>query len=181
MNAADSVIHHLKGVKPLWQIFCLGNTTRSTLVQYFDEKSIAGSAENASALAQTIIQTGASGEVVFFCGDQRRDELPTLLNDRHIPVDEVIVYKTIALINKISKEYRGILFFSPSAVSAFFSANTTTEQTNLFAIGQTTADEIKKYTKNSIVVSDKAGKEHLVRRVIEYYQSLKHEQISNRN
>ena len=181
MNAAESVIHELKGVKPVWRIFCLGNTTRNTLVRYFDGQSIAGSAENASALAQTIIKTGASGNVVFFCGDQRRDELPTILNDHHVPVDEVIVYKTIALINKISKEYRGILFFSPSAVSAFFSANKITGHTNLFAIGQTTADEIKKYTQNSIVVSDKAGKEHLVTRVIEYYQSLKHEQIANRN
>src|SRR5688572_14900240 len=46
MNAAESVIHQLSGVKPLWRIFCLGNTTRSTLVNHFGEESIAGFAEN---------------------------------------------------------------------------------------------------------------------------------------
>jgi len=181
MNAAESVTSQLNGVRPVWRIFCLGNTTLKTLVKYFGENSIAGFAENASALANIIIETGVVREAVFFCGDHRRDELPKILVEHRVTVDEVIVYRTIVLMNKINQHFQGILFFSPSAVSAFFSSNQISAQTDLFAIGQTTAEEIKKFTNNTIVVGDKAGKEDLINKMIRYYQSLKKEKISNRN
>ena len=181
MNAAESVTSQLNGVKPEWRIFCLGNTTRKTLIDYFGESVIVGFAENASALASIIIETGIVREVVFFCGDHRRDELPKILAEHQVMVHEVIVYRTIAVMNTIHQQYHGILFFSPSAVSNFFSCNQINAQTNLFAIGQTTAEEIKKFTNNTIIVGDKAGKEDLINTMIRYYQSLKKEKISNRN
>ena len=181
MNAAESVIRHLNGVKPYWRIYSLGNTTRKILVQYFGEKSIMAFAENASALANKIVDTGAAREVVFFCGDQRRDELPLILATHGVALEEVIVYRTVILTNTVNGHYQGILFFSPSAVSAFFSSNEISAQTDLFAIGPTTAEEIKKFTNNTVVVGDKAGKEELVNRTIAYYKSLNKENISDRN
>jgi uroporphyrinogen-III synthase len=181
MNAAESVISNLNGVKPLWRIYCLGNTTRKILVQYFGKQSIVAFAENASALANTIVNTEAMQEAVFFCGDQRRDELPAILGSHGVTLEEVIVYRTIALTNTLNGQYQGILFFSPSAVSAFFSSNKISPQTDLFAIGQTTAEEIKRFTNNTVVVADKAGKEELVNKTIAYYKSLKKESIPGRN
>lgn len=181
MNAAESVIGNLNGVKPLWRIYCLGNTTRKILVQYFGEKSIVAFAENASALANTIVDRETVREAVFFCGDQRRDDLPAILASHSVALEEVIVYRTITITNTVNGYYQGILFFSPSAVSAFFASNTIKAQTDLFAIGQTTAEEIKRFTNNTVVVGDKAGKEELVNKTIAYYKSLKKEGISGTN
>ena len=79
------------------------------------------------------------------------------------------MYQTIATPHKIDKEYFGILFFSPSAVQSFFSKNKVCEKTILFAIGNTTANEIKKYSTNKIIISDEPGKENLVTKMIEYF------------
>ena len=107
-----------------------------------------------------------SSEVIFFCGDQRRDELPGLLKKNKIEVKEIVVYKTIATPKKIEKKYDGILFFSPSAVKSFFQKNKLDKQVMLFAIGNTTADEIKKFSKNKIVVSDVPAGKLLLQKVI---------------
>jgi uroporphyrinogen-III synthase len=181
MNAAEAVITQLNELKPKWRIFCLGSTTNKILVQYFGKEAIGGVAGNASALADTIIKTGTVNTAVFFCGDQRRDELPSILMQKQIIVEEVIVYRTTILNNKISRDYRGILFFSPSAVSGFFSNNTISAGAVLFAIGKTTADTIRKYSENKIVVADVSAKEEVVNRMIDYYHLLDKKESTKRN
>jgi len=173
MNAAQAVIEELGVVKPLWRIYCIGNTTQKTLIQHFGEEAIVGLADNASSLAQVIIEEGYIKDVIFFCGDQRRDELPGRLTEKKIRVQEIIVYRTIPVSNKISQSYQGILFFSPSAVTSFFSDNTIEEQTILFAIGETTAEALKRYTNNKIIIGKTAGQENLVNTMITYYQSCR--------
>jgi uroporphyrinogen-III synthase len=110
-------------------------------------------------------------EVIFFCGNKRRDELPVLLNQHDIEVNEIQVYETKTLKYKIEKDYDGILFFSPSAVESFFSVNKLNKQTVLFAIGNTTANEMKKFTSNKIVIADEPAKKNLVEKMIEYFSS----------
>ncbi len=181
MNAAEAVIRRLNGVKPLWRIFCLGNATYRSIVQYFGEETIGGVAGTALALADTIIEKGNVRNAVFFCGDQRRDELPSILKNKQITVEEVIVYRTTILNNKINRDYHGVLFFSPSAVSGFFSNNTISTGTVLFAIGETTADTIREYSNNKSVVAGAPVKEQLVNTMIDYYRLLENEEIKNRN
>ena len=120
-------------------------------------------------MAKAILDANVS-EVIFFCGDQRRDELPGLLKKNKIEVKEIVVYKTTATPEKIEKRYDGILFFSPSAIKSFFQKNKLDEQVTLFVIGNTTADEIKKFSKNKIVVSDVPDKKTLLHKVISYFQ-----------
>jgi uroporphyrinogen-III synthase len=168
MNAVDAVASHLHDYKPDWSIYCIGNTTKKLVAEYFGEDLIAGTATDATELAEIIIEDGITNEVIFFCGDKRRNELPDLLRQNDIEVNEIEVYQTKMIQHKIGKNYNGILFFSPSAVESFFANNKLNEQTILFAIGNTTAHEIKKYSKNKIVVSDKTSKEDLVEKMIEY-------------
>ena len=92
-----------------------------------------------------------------------------MLRQRGIDVNEIIVYQTINLPHKIEQEYHGILFFSPSAVQSFFQKNKLSDTTILFAIGNTTANEIKKFTNNKIIISDSPGKENLVGKMVEYF------------
>ena len=169
-NAVEAVISEIEDQKITWRIFCIGHSTKRSVEEYFGKKSIAGVADNAKELAQLIISAGIS-EATFFCGDQRRDVLPDQLRKNNIEVKEVVVYKTVATPGKIKKKYDGILFFSPSAVKSFFQENKLDQQVILFAIGSVTAEEIKKFSKNKIVISDVPDKGILLDSVAAYFES----------
>ncbi len=175
VNAVEAVVQKINGKKQNqlatgWNIFCIGYATKQSVIKYFGERSITGVADNAKELANAILDANA-GEVIFFCGDQRRDELPGLLKKNNIEVKEIVVYKTIATPQKIQKKYDGILFFSPSAVKSFFQENKLDDQTILFAIGNTTADEVKKFSKNKIEVGDEPKTRTLLEKVISYFET----------
>jgi len=170
VNAVEAVAAELDGQRPDWQIFCIGNATCESVENYFGKELISGTADNAKELATVILHSNVE-EVIFFCGDQRREELPGSLRENEIDVDEIVVYETLALHQKVDKEYNGILFFSPSAVVSFFHSNRLNEQTILFAIGNTTASEIIKYSKNKIIVSDKPDQKILLQTVIDYFHT----------
>ncbi len=169
MNAVEAVAEFLIDEKPRWKIYCIGNTTRQLVKKYFGEHSVAGTADSAAALAEVIVKDETAEEVYFFCGDQRREELPQILKLNDIGLNEIVVYQTMAVPHKISKQYAGILFFSPSAVDSFFLVNKATEKTIFFAIGETTATAIKKYTGNKIILADEPGKDELLRNMMEVF------------
>ncbi len=169
MNAVDAVTTFLDGHQPEWTIYSIGTATARLIKEYFGEERIAGAANDASALADLVAEDRFTDEVVFFCGDQRRDELPDILRQHDIEVNEIVVYQTIEVPHKIDEFYHGILFFSPSAVRSFFRLNKLEEKTIAFAIGNTTANEIKKFSNNKIIISDEPGKENLVQKMMEYF------------
>ena len=169
MNAVETVADELLNEKPGWKIYCIGNTTKTLAKKYFGDQAVVGTASNAAELAELIVEESEADAVTFFCGDKRRNELPDILRNNNIDVYELVVYQTVALHQKIEKHYNGILFFSPSAVESFFRTNKLSDDTLLFAIGNTTANEIKIYSTNKIIISDEPGKENLFRKMIEYY------------
>jgi uroporphyrinogen-III synthase len=170
VNAVEAVADELQGQDPDWKIYCIGYSTKDAVEKYFGENLLAGAADNAVELAELIIEESVDDEVFFFCGDQHRPELPEMLRKDSFEVSEIIVYQTILLPHKLEKNYDGILFFSPSAVKSFFQINKIKEQAVLFAIGDTTAGELKKLSKNKILVSDQPVKRSLVEKVISFYQ-----------
>ena len=169
MNAVEAVAYYLEETMPEWQIYCIGNTTNNLVIKHFGEAKIAGIANDAESLAAIIVEDKFIDQVIFFCGDQRRDELPQILRDHDIDVNEIVVYQTIALPQKLEKAYHGILFFSPSAVASFFQKNKLPGTTVLFAIGNATAAAIKKYSANRIITGEEPGKAELVRKMISYF------------
>ena len=104
MNAVEAVAKYLNGIKPNWRIFCIGSTTKKLAEENFGKNTIAGIADSASTLADVIISEKNISSVVFFCGDQRRDELPEKLSHHGIEVNEIVVYKTIAYSHQIVTE-----------------------------------------------------------------------------
>jgi uroporphyrinogen-III synthase len=166
-NAVEAIGDYIGDKKLSWKIYCIGNTTKNSVAKYFGKNSIKATADNAAALAEKLISYKEK-HVFFLCGDKRRDELPDLVSRNNIIVNEIEVYTTLILQHKIEKDYDAVLFFSPSAVQGFFKNNVVKEKTVLFAIGNTTADEIKKFSGNKIVVSNKPGKKELVENVIEF-------------
>lgn len=178
MNAVHAVATQLP-VVPEWKIFCTGGVTKEYVIKYFGEHAIAATAKNATVLAEKIVAANATAPIVFFCGDQRLNELPEILSANGKTVKEVVVYTTEQTPVFIEKNYAGILFFSPSAVHSFFSLNTIATQVVLFAIGKTTAATIQSYCTNKIVTSEWPGAESMIELVLEYYSGASKDYIFN--
>lgn len=165
---AVKAIAAAQGKKPDWMIYCIGNATKNELLTVVNDTAIKGAASNAAALAETMIQDRVQ-EVIFFCGDKRLDILPALLRENGCTVREVIVYKTEETPVAVTKVYDGILFFSPSAVSGFFSINKVGPEVVLFAIGDTTAKAIKERANNKVIVCGNVSKEQVVSEAIQFF------------
>ena len=170
MNAVEAVTGMLDGFVPEWNIYCMGYATKELVKNYFGENAIEGTADNATELAEEIIENDEPDEVIFFCGNRRRDELPARLQKHHININEIIVYQTKNNQHKIDKVYDAVLFFSPSAVESFFLVNKLPGNTIVFAIGETTKETVGRYCSNKIVVSKLPGKDQLVEQAIDYFR-----------
>ena len=172
MNAVDPVADMLGGLRAEnWRIFCIGAATRRQVEAHFGVSAIAGTAPSASGLAGVVLKEGTE-EAVFFCGDQRREELPAILSGGGVHIQEIVVYRTVETPSAAGDGYDGIAFFSPSAVRSFFSVNAVDEKTCFFAIGETTAETIRTYAPGSpVIISRAPEKEALVHQIIEYFQT----------
>jgi uroporphyrinogen-III synthase len=171
INAVEAVATRIDKKKPAWKIFCVGNATRDLIKNKFGEDAVIGKADSAAQLADVIIAQRNIAAVVYFCGDRRRDELPDRLSREAITVHELAVYKTKTTARKIDKQYDAVLFFSPSAADSFFSMNSLPAETILFAIGDTTANAIKKRTNNTLIIGQSPGKKLLVAEALDYFQA----------
>ncbi len=169
IHAVEVVRGELDGIVPPWKVFCTGGVTKEALLEIFTEQDIAGTAKNASSLAEKILQHPEVSEVFFFCSRQRLNDLPETLSAAGIKVNETIVYQTVGTPVAIDKEYDAILFFSPSGVHSFFSMNTLPLSTTLFSIGKTTTATIESYCGNEVITSQWPGEATLVDLVIDYY------------
>lgn len=163
MNAVEFLANAIDTTDIRWRIACIGEATLQLVQNKFPKSTIIATADNARLLAQKIIALNSDKHIVFFCGDKRREELPAMLRASNIEVEEVVIYKTIETSVVIEKRYDAILFYSPSAVVSFFSANKIDTETVLFAIGETTANTIKDFSNNKIIISDSPGKEALLK------------------
>ncbi|MES2881664.1 MAG: uroporphyrinogen-III synthase [Bacteroidota bacterium] len=168
MNAVEAVAAQIK-TRVNWRVYCMGNTTKKLVAEKLSSAEIAGIGDNAEALAQEVIDDEIK-EVIFFCGNIRREELPNKLRSNGVVVNEVVVYQTTEIQNKLDRVYEGILFFSPSAVVSFFKTNKVAQQTKLFAIGNTTKETIRKYADNKIIVAQTADKNELAKQAVKYFR-----------
>lgn len=169
-NAVRAVVIGNSFYAPLWNIYCIGNATKNTVLQNFSDTQIIGTAADALSLATLIQRNEHVRNVYFFCGDQRMDTLPDTLRDTGVEVNEIIVYKTVATPHLVDTKYDAILFFSPSGVNSFFKACHVREDTVLFAIGTTTAEAIRTYVPNKVIVCPNPSKEKMVTDVVAYFK-----------
>jgi|SRR5690348_2765346 len=168
-HAAD-VVGKIISKNSSWKIFCIGNKTKETLLKFFPAESIAGTADNAADLAWNIMKDISVKNVLFFCGSQRRNELPEILIQNGIDMEELIVYETIKTPKEIKKDYDGVLFFSPSAAESFFSINKIKSHTVCFAIGDTTATTLKKFTTNKIIQAQNQSQQSMMNAMLAHFK-----------
>lgn len=163
--AVDAVAGFLPEAR---EVFCLEAATRSRVVSVFGEDAIVDTAPSAASLASKIVARGVR-EVFFFCGDLRREELPSVLREAGCIVNEVVVYKTVMTPVRLERAYSGVLFFSPSAVESFFSLNALSSSAAVFVIGHTTLAAVRERFGGEVVVSSRPDQAVLIQEVIQYY------------
>ena len=139
-------------------VFCVGSKTKAVIEKHgYTVLAFANTAEDLGA----IIINGYNREsFTFFCGNMRRDTLPDALANANIHVDEIEVYDTVMSPHTITAKLDGILFFSPSAIESYLSANAVTTET-CFCIGDTTAAALAGIT-NNVVVANKPSVENVI-------------------
>ena len=146
-------------------VYCVGDKT----AQFLEEKNVKVTvkANSSEELADEILLNKDIEEVYFFCGNLRRNELPEILTENNIKVNEVEVYSTNFKSVKIKNTYDGILFFSPSSIKSYLLKNTNT-QSVAFCIGNTTSSEAIDDFEN-VFVADEPTVENVIKSVNQYF------------
>ncbi len=142
--------------------FCVGDSTKALLEK--NGQKVTKMAKNASELADFIKKSYKNESFYFFCGNMRRDEIPSISKDSKNTVFEVKTYKTTLKPIKFDRKFDGILFFSPSGVQSFTSENII-DTIPVFCIGDTTASEAKKHTEN-VIIANTASVESVIAKAV---------------
>jgi len=145
-----------------WKIYSIEGATKNEVMKYFSEDSIAGTAKNALTLAEVIEDKSEDRKIIFFCGSKRMEDLPGFLLSKNFDVEEVVVYKTELVPQKIIDDFEAVAFFSPSAVESFFSTNALRKNVVCLSVGKTTTEAIKKYTGNEVITAHKSSEENIL-------------------
>jgi len=155
-----------------WQVCCLEAGTLQAVQAELPNCPVKATAANATELANAILQQGDVSDVYFFCGRQRREELPSILSAHGVRVHEIVLYENVPTPVITGADYDGIFFFSPSAVTSFFSVNRLPKTTVCFAIGATTAGTIEDFTDNRVIISTAPRAESMVQTAIFYFNNI---------
>ena len=171
VKAIKSFLHfYVNPATVQWKIFSISGRTKESIQEHLDLfGKIIDTADDASSLAKKIIEHKVK-EVIFFCGNKRRDELPEALKKAGIVVKEVIVYNTTETAQLATDDVDGVLFFSPSAVNSFFTVNSLKKNAICFAIGKTTAEWISQFSNNKTIVSELPNQRGVLASVIKTFR-----------
>lgn len=152
------------------QVYAVGDSTTETVIEETGYTPRVPDRQDAVGLAHLILDDLESGEgviVIHWCGNRRRPELEDLLREAKVLYVPVEVYLTE--LNRMSfpdREVEAILFYSPSAVEAFRNSNGFSRKLpELFAIGQTTAEQLSMESGGNVHVSVRPSTESLLQLV----------------
>ena len=166
-NGARALLNNLSSeqLESIESCFTVGEKTTALLAE--NGIKTTKTAQNGEELACFIIENHKNEPFTYFCGRQRRDELPTLLKENDVVCDEVVVYETHQITQSFDRTFDGILFFSPSGVNAFAKANKNTRaiDSTAFCIGETTATTARLHLKK-VVVSNATSIESTIAKAV---------------
>ncbi|SFU27055.1 uroporphyrinogen-III synthase [Pustulibacterium marinum] len=147
-------------------VYCVGSKTERLLADKGIE--VAQHFQNAKTLADFIVSEKNTEAFTYICGNIRRKELPNILKENHIVLDEKIAYKTLFSPLKTNSDFDGVLFFSPSLVESYFFNNQLSGAA--FCIGETTAKSAAQYTQN-IITASQPTIENVIVKVVKYFET----------
>jgi uroporphyrinogen-III synthase len=166
-NAVKAVAQSIKNSSEVkWEIFCLAGATLSLVKKHFPFSTVVATAWNGAELGEEIIKSGLLKEMVFFCGDKRRNDIPDILENHSLSLKEIISYKTLLTPVKVEEEFDAVAFFSPTAVESFFSLNTANDKMLCISVGNTTRGALEKYAVEKIITLPEASEKSLIEEAI---------------
>ena len=144
-NAVESLITNYSSIELQFKnIYCVGRRTKRLVENRIGK--VAHFEKSAKKLAEYLVEYMEGAEVTYFCSDLRLDDLPAILTENNIKVNEVEAYQTKFDGIKVDGSVEGVMFYSPSTVQSFVQKNDA--DIIAFCIGDTTAKEAKKYFKD---------------------------------
>ncbi|WP_338357686.1 hydroxymethylbilane synthase [Yeosuana marina] len=164
-NAVESLITNFSAEELQFNsIYCVGRRTKKLIEQKIG--SVTHSENNAKNLANYLVDYIEGTEVTYFCSNLRLDELPQILEENNITVNEVEAYQTVYSSIKVDESTEGVMFYSPSTVESYISQNK--PKKIAFCIGETTAKEAKKHFQD-VRTAKVPTIESVIELVNEYY------------
>ena len=124
-------------------IYCVGRKTRRLIKKKLGK--VAHFENNATDLANYLVEFIEGTEVTYFHGNLSLEDLPIILGKNNITVNPIEAYRTKLSGKAIPNEVKGILFFSPSNVEAYLQENKADKIA--YCIGETTANAAREHFK----------------------------------
>ena len=164
-NAVESLITNYSAVELQFKnIYCVGRRTKRLVENRIGK--VTHSEKNAKALANYLVEYIEGTEVTYFCSDLRLDDLPNILEESSIKVNEIEAYQTKFDAITVDDSIEGAMFYSPSTVQSYLQKNNT--EAIAFCIGETTANEARKHFKD-VRVAKVPTVESVIELVNEHY------------
>tara|TARA_B100001079_G_C16199099_1_gene420674 strand:- start:42 stop:719 length:678 start_codon:yes stop_codon:yes gene_type:complete len=146
--------------------FCVGEKTKALLQKR--GLNVLKMCQNASDLSNFLVENYKKESFSFFCGKQRMKEIETSLNKYGIALNIYEIYQTNFTSKHFKTYFDGILFFSPTAVSSYFTKNTWPIDTHGFCLGSSTAKRLSQFTSN-FSKAKKPSENQLMITIQQYY------------
>ena len=147
--------------------YCVGGKTQKLLEE--NGQKVVKMTQKASVLADFILKNTKNEPFLFFTGNQRMPTIEAAFAREKRSLEVVETYTSRAQ-PKAMGNYDAVLFYSPSGVESYLQNNSLANITS-FAIGETTAQILKKYTDN-IITATQPTIEHLIAAVGKYTKTL---------
>ena len=145
------------------KVYTIGEQT----AKYF-KNSLTPKKSSSIELAKLIVSNNEK-EIIYLCGNQRRNELPEYLLNFNIKVNELIIYDTKYLDKIVNlHDYDALAFMSPSSVLAMQKSNGF-GGLPCFAIGLTTAKTLNKIGLKC-VISNQASVKGIIETAQNYFK-----------
>ena len=141
-NAVDALLTNV-GANELHfvDIYCVGRKTKRMVEERIGK--VKHYEKSAKQLATYLVEYIEGTEVTYFCSNLRMDDLPAILSENNIRVNEVEAYRTKSTPKEVDQSVEGILFFSPSSVESYLERNTADK--TAYCIGESTAKAARKH------------------------------------
>lgn len=166
-NAVESILTIVPANELKFQnIYCVGRKTKRMIESKLGK--VTHFEHNAKDLANYLVEFMEGAEVTYFCSNIRLDELPHILTENNIEVNEIEAYKTKHDSAEIDSSVEGVMFYSPSTVQSYLLKNNADRIA--YCIGETTADEARKFFSD-VRVAKIPDMEGLIELVNENYSS----------
>ena len=141
-NAVEALLTNVSADELRFKnIYCVGRRTKRLIenrigkVKHFEK--------NAKKLANHMVDYLEGTEVTYFCSNIRMDDLPKILTENNIMVNESEAYKTKFSPVEVGPNVKGVLFYSPSTVESYLQMNTPDKIA--YCIGESTAKAAREH------------------------------------